>query len=223
MPRPYRAVLIDLDGTLTRIPSFWQHLHESLAMWTGDAEEIQRRFQAGEIDYATFCRLDAEKWKGRRESEFRRIADAVPLRPGARELREFLRRSGIKFGVISTGLTLLADRVHRDLNLDFTIANRLVARHRILTGEVKINVEHGRKDAAVELFCNQFGIPAGHVIAVGDSEGDISMFRAAGFSVAFNPTGKEVARAASAVCVAEDLRNLRIHLPLGPAPGASIH
>ena len=103
-----------------------------------------------------------------------------------------------------------------ELELDFTIANRLVTRGGYLTGEVKINVEHGCKGEAVDLFCHQFGIDAAQVIAVGDSAGDISMFRAVGYSVAFNPVAKQVARAASSICVAENLTELLKHLPLDP-------
>jgi len=216
MPRPYLAVLLDLDGTLTRVDSLWRHIHETLALWHRDAEAYQERFAAGEIDYTTFCRLDAARWKGRRAAELRQIADRVELRPGAKNFRQRLREKNVKVGVISTGLTLLAERIHRQLELDFTIANRLVTRGGYLTGEVKINVEHGCKGEAVDLFCHQFGIDAAQVIAVGDSAGDISMFRAVGYSVAFNPVAKQVARAASSICVAENLTELLKHLPLDP-------
>jgi phosphoserine phosphatase len=135
-------------------------------------------------------------------------------------MREELRSRGLKVGVVSTGLTLLSDRVHRELDLDFTIANRLVVKSGRCTGEVKINVEHGRKDEAVSLFCNQFGIDAGQVLAVGDSEGDVSLFRAVGFSLAFNPVSESVARGATASCRAENLLEILIHLPLDPSPSS---
>lgn len=218
MPRPYLAILFDLDGTLTKVDSLWRHIHEALEIWGRDAEVYQRRFFEGSIDYETFCRLDAGRWKGKRVRELRKIADRVELRPGVRDLCRHLRNLGLKIGVISTGLTLLAERIHYDLGLDFTIANRLVTRGGCVTGEVKINVEHGRKDEAVALFCHQFGVAPGQVISVGDSEGDISMFRAVGFSVAFNPAGESVAGAASAVCIGENLMDLLLHLPLD-APG----
>jgi phosphoserine phosphatase len=215
MRTPYSAVLFDLDGTLTVVTSFWRHLHEVLEQWHGGADEYQERFLRGEIDYQAFCRLDALHWKGRRVSDLRKIADGVALRPGAREIRRVLRRLGLKVGVISTGLTLLAERVHKELELEFTIANRLVSRGGRFTGEVKINVEHGRKDEAVELFCHQFGIPPSEVIGVGDSEGDVSLFRAVGFSVAFNPQDEAAEQSAGSVCRSENLMDLMAHFPLG--------
>lgn len=213
MPNVYHAVLLDLDGTLTPVASFWQHLHEKLSIWNGDAEKYQNQFHSGDIDYETFCRLDAERWRGRPVAEFQKIADQVPLRPGAVEFVEFLRRRGKKVGMISTGLTLLAERIHYQLELDFTIANRLEIEAKKLTGEVKINVEHGGKDEAVELFCNQFGISPRNVIAIGDSEGDISMFRAVGYSIAFNAGESAVKREAQAVCDGDNLLALIPHLP----------
>jgi len=218
MPAPFLAALFDLDGTLTPVTSFWQHLHEVLAQWHDDADDFQRQFRGGKIDYATFCRLDAERWKGKPVGDLKRIAEAVPLRPGARDLRLHLQQRGLKVGIISTGLTLLADRVHRELDLDFTIANRLVTRGGRFTGEVKINVEYGRKEEAVELFCHQFGIAPGRVMGVGDSEGDISLFQAVGFSLALNPESEAVARSASTSCRAENLLEILAHLPLDPNP-----
>jgi phosphoserine phosphatase len=220
MPGPFHAVLFDLDGTLTDVPSFWRYIHEVLEQWRGGAEDYQERFLRGEIDYTTFCRLDAEHWKGKRVKVLREIADTVRLRPGARQLRDYLRGRGLKVGVISTGLTILAERVHKELELDFTIANRLVVRGGCVTGEVKINVEHGRKEEAVELFCNQFGIPPAQVIAVGDSEGDVSMFSAVGFSVALNPIDETAVKAASVVCRSHHLMELVLHLPLDTDPSA---
>lgn len=211
----YRAILFDLDGTLTPIRSVWQHLHEQFGSWHDRAAGQKERFDRGEIDYETLCGLDAAHWKGREESELRAVTDRIPYRPGARECIGMLMRSGVTVGLVSTGLTLLAERVHRDLDLAYTIANRLVARRGRLTGDVKVNVRHERKDEAVDLFCNQFGVPASEVIAVGDSDGDISMFRRCGFSVAHCPETASTARAASIVHEGESLLDLPTLLPIG--------
>src|SRR2546426_10526430 len=121
MPAPFLAALFDLDGTLTPVTSFWQHLHEVLAQWHDDADDFQRQFRGGKIDYATFCRLDAERWKGKPVGELKRIAEAVPLRPGARDLRLHLQRRGVKAGILSPGLTPPPGRGPRGLDLDLTL------------------------------------------------------------------------------------------------------
>jgi phosphoserine phosphatase len=212
--RTYRAVLFDLDGTLTPVRSVWQHIHERLGLWDAEAHRHQQAFERGEIGYEEYCARDAAHWKGMREADLRAITDRIPYRPGVRECVDLLKEAGLVVGVISTGLTLLIERLNRELDLAYAIANRLVARNGVLTGEVKVNVEHGRKGEAVDLFCSQFGVDYREVITVGDSDGDISMFEHSGFSIAFNPASEATARAARAVCQGESLLAIVDLLPV---------
>jgi phosphoserine phosphatase len=211
----FRAVLFDLDGTLTPVRSVWQHLHEELGMWDGRAETHQQAYLAGTISYEEFCARDAAHWKGRRLSDLQAIADRIPYRPGAQDAMEAVRGSGALAGVVSSGLTLLSDRVHEELGLAFSIANRLLESRGVLTGEVQVNVEHRRKGDAVDLFCRRFAVAPTEVISVGDSEGDISMFERTGFSVAFNPSGPRTASAATCVHEGDSVLDLVARLPLG--------
>jgi len=214
----YRAVLFDLDGTLTPVTSVWQHIHERLGLWEGEAARHQEAFERGDISYEEFCARDAAHWKGMAESDLRAITDAIPYRPGVSECVSVLKRHGMVLGIVSTGLTLLIERVMNELDLEYAIANRLVARAGVLTGEVKVNVTHGQKGEAVDLFCGQFGVDYHEVITVGDSDGDISMFEHSGFSVAFNPASEATARAATAVARGESLLSIVNLLPLDPTP-----
>ena len=99
----YRAVLFDLDGTLTPVTSVWQHIHEALGLWDSEARRHQHEFELGAISYEEFCVRDAAHWKGMPESKLRAISDRIPYRPGARECdrqsaggREGLRRRRLR-------------------------------------------------------------------------------------------------------------------------------
>jgi phosphoserine phosphatase len=214
----YRAVLFDLDGTLTPVTSVWQHIHERLGLWNSEARRHQEAFERKELSYEEFCARDAAHWKGMAESDLRAITDAIPYRPGVHESIAILKKQGLVAGVISTGLTLLVERVMRDFDVEYAIANRLVTRAGVLTGEVKVNVEHGRKGDAVDLFCGQFGVDYREVITVGDSDGDVSMFEHSGFSVAFNPATETTARAATVVVRDTSLLAVVNVLPLEITP-----
>ena len=207
--REHRAVIFDLDGTLTPVRSVWRHLHEALGMWEGEARRHQEAFEQGAIDYEEFCARDAAHWKGMDEADLRSITDRIPYRPGVRECVAALQHGGLYVGLVSTGLTLLLERVHAELGLAYAIANRLVSKRGRLTGEVKVNVVHDRKGEAVDLFCGQFGIDHRDVITVGDSDGS-------GFSIAFNPASPATARAATVAHTGESLLELLPLLPLGP-------
>jgi len=115
-------------------------------------------------------------------------------------------------GIVSTGLSLLAERVRSEHAFDFAASNELIVEDGLVTGEVLVRVAHQEKDRALARFCAAFDVEPREVAAVGDTEGDLSMFRAAGWSVAFNAAGREVEKEASAVARGKDLRSLIPHL-----------
>jgi phosphoserine phosphatase len=211
----YRALLFDLDGTLTPVRSVWQHLHETLGLWEREARRHQQAFEEGSIDYAEFCARDAAHWKGLKEADLRAITDRIPYRAGAREAIAAACAAGAVVGVVSTGLTLLADRARAELGLEYCAANRLLARDGVLTGGVEIEVTHARKGDAVDHFCARFGIAPAEVVSFGDTDGDISMFERTGLSVAVFPASRRAAQAASRVHDEGRLDELVRGLPLG--------
>ncbi|HKY32702.1 MAG TPA: HAD family phosphatase [Candidatus Polarisedimenticolia bacterium] len=210
----WRGILFDLDGTLTPIRSSWRHLHERLGLWTGRAEAHQRLFLEGRIDYAEFCRLDAQEWKGMSAGRLEAAAARIGYRPGIGVLMDAVRGSGLRTGIVSTGLTLLADRVKHELRIDDAQANHLEVVGGVISGRVEVAVTHGRKHEAVARFCGRFGLDPAEVIAVGDSEGDLSMFAATGYAIAFHPADEAVARGADAVVDGPGLEDLAAALPL---------
>src|SRR5512136_1623632 len=111
MVRNYKLALFDLDGTITQERSAWEYIHRRLDVWRGQAEKYQEAFLRGEIDYDRFCRLDAAIWKGMRISEVKKILMEIPVYEGLEDFLRYLRSKRIKLGIISSGLSVLADWV----------------------------------------------------------------------------------------------------------------
>ncbi|MBN1572839.1 MAG: HAD-IB family phosphatase [Deltaproteobacteria bacterium] len=203
----YKAVALDVCGVLTTEKSVWQYIHERLGLWAGNAEKFQEDFFAGLISYREFCERDALLWAGIRAARMEEMVMELPYRDGIGELFDRIGASGLVAGLISTGLTLLTDRIAGDFGVDFSVANRLVLEDGVFTGGVEIAVGHDEKGTALVRFADSMGIDPAEVIAVGDGPSDIPMFVEAGFSVGFGNVSEDVA-AASDLVIGESLFEL---------------
>ena len=207
MPK-FKLALFDLDGTLTTERSAWEYIHRRLGVWEGQAEKFQQAYLRCEISYDDFCLLDAAVWKGMKVSTVKAILREIPLQPGFRELISYLRGKGVGLGIISSGLSFLSERFREEFGFDYVVANDLEADDGLLTGGIRIKVHYDQKAEWVEDARRKFGLEKEEVFAVGDSSGDILLFQACGFSIAFNCHSPQLESMASICSPSKDLRHL---------------
>jgi len=200
----YKLIILDIDGTITTHISSWRYIHEKLGLWQDRAFRYQEDFFAGKIDYKKFCLLDAAHWKGMDESKIIKIFKSVRYSRNAKLSIEKLKARGFKLAAVSTGLQYMPDRIKKEMNFDYTISNRLVSKNDNLTGGVAIKLAHGAKHKALAAIFKKFGIRPHEAISVGDSEGDIPLFKETGYSIAFNSTSRELSRVANYNCKTKD-------------------
>lgn len=190
----YRLIIFDIDGTITRHISSWRYIHEKLGLWKKQAFCYQEQFLAGKISYRRFCSLDAAHWKGMSEHKIRKIFEKTPYSRNAILSLKKLKKLGFKLAAVSTGLQFMPERIKRDIGFDYLVSNRLISRNGILTGGVRINIEHGAKDRILKPIFKRFRVTARRTISVGDTEGDIPLAEKTGYSIAFNSSSKELSR-----------------------------
>jgi len=212
--RRFKLVIFDLDGTLTQERSIWEFIHKRLGKWYGFAEDYQNQFLAGKISYEAFCEYDAQVWKGMRVEELLKIVETVPFHPGVDELIHYLKEKGLKLSMVSSGLSLLSNWVHKKYGFDYSVSNDLLFENGVLTGKVKIQVYYDKKAEWVEKILKQFGVRPGEAIAIGDSKGDIDMFEMVGFSIAFNSSCSDLDQIASLCIRTQNLTDIIPKLPL---------
>lgn len=205
---PYRLIILDIDGTITRHISSWRYIHEKLGLWTNRAFRYQEAFLAGRISYRRFCELDAAHWKGMRESRIRRIFASVAYSRNAARCIGDLRRKGFKLAAISTGLQYIPERLQREFDFDYILSNRLLSRNGVLTGGVGIKIAHGAKHTVLKRIFRKFRVMPHEVISVGDSDGDIPLARDSGYSIAFNSSSKKLSKIADYNCRTRDFREV---------------
>ena len=210
----YKLVIFDLDGTLTKERSIWEYIHIRLGKWYGFAEEYQKQFLAGKISYEEFCERDAEVWKGMKVEELLEIVKTVPFHPGVEALINHLKQKGLKLSMVSSGLSLLTHWVHQRYGFDYSVSNDLLHENGVLTGKVKIQVYYDKKAEWVDKILKQFGVKPEEVIAIGDSKGDMDMFKMVGFSIAFNSSCDDLDQISNIRIQSRNLADIIPKLPL---------
>jgi phosphoserine phosphatase len=185
-----------------------------LGKWYGFVEKHNEKFLSGELSYKGLCEFEAQTWKGKKVDELLEIVKTVPFHSGADELICYLKNKGLKLALVSSGLSVLSDWVHERFGFDYSISNNLLHNDGILTGEVKIQVHNDQKAKWVKRILKQFDVKAQESIAIGDSAGDLEMFRVAGHSIAFNSSCKNLEQIATHCVQSENLRDIIPKLPI---------
>jgi phosphoserine phosphatase len=207
--RELKAAIFDLDGTLTDARSIWRHLHEKFGTWDVGRRTAQM-YRDGLIDYVEWATLDAACWRSVPLSSVLSALGDIHYTPGARETVEQLRTHGIRTGIVSAGLSVLADKAKIDLNADLAISNELKVNEGVLTGEVIVRVGPGNKTSIIEEAAWLLGAEMQETVVIGDSIFDIP--ESAGLRIAFKPVTLQTRTAADIVIEENDMRAIADHI-----------
>ncbi len=209
MPKRLELAVFDADGTLTRITSIWQYLHQRFGTWN-QGRMTALRYYKGEITYDEWARLDALMWRGRELSEVLRVVQDIPFIDGAIHSFKLLKEYGMKIAVASAGLSFLANRTVRELGADMAVANELAVIDGRLTGDVRIKVSMENKRDVIREIAKVFDVSMKECAVIGDYRYDIP--EDAGLKIAFNPKDDEVERLADVIVESSDLKDVLSHL-----------
>lgn len=198
-----RAVLFDLDGTLVRYPgapfeSSWGAL--GVAAEVGEEwDRLLARYRGRWERYPDWVQANATLLRGIEVARVARALFPPPYSPGVPEAVSQLREAGYLLGIVSSGVSLVAERVREELGLSFAVANELRVAQGRFTGEAVVHVGLGEKLAVVEHEGKRRGLSLAEIAFVGDHLNDVPVFQAVGCAVAYAPKDPEVAAAAHVV------------------------
>lgn len=204
--RKLRIVVFDMDGVLVDVRSSWQFIHD--AFGASNLENV-KRYVEGEITYGELMRRDIALWGRVHINRIKETLSAVPLMPGATEVFAGLKGAGLRTGLISAGVSVLADRLQAVLGIDRVFANKvLIDQQGFLTGEGEEIVGLLDKLSVLKRLVAMEKVSLQECAVIGDGPYDIPMFREAGLSIAFNIGDDEVRKAADVVVEGKDLRGI---------------
>ncbi|MEE1334964.1 phosphoserine phosphatase SerB, partial [Methanobrevibacter sp.] len=157
-----------------------------LANVEDDIAEITEKAMQGEIDFETSIKDRVQLLEGTSIEEVEKVAEDLPLMPGACETVKCLKDKGVDVAIISGSFDVVADKVSDKLGVDTVYTNSFTVEDGKLTGEVTGPLVSGSKLDVLKDHVEEAGITLDEVVAVGDGANDISMIKSAGCGIAFN-------------------------------------
>ena len=157
-----------------------------LANVEDEIAEITEKAMQGEIDFETSIKDRVQLLEGTSIEEIEKVADELPLMPGASDTIARLKDEDVDVAIISGSFDVVADKVKEKLGIDTVYTNSFTVEDGKLTGEVTGPLVSGSKLDVLKDHVEKADISLEEVVAVGDGANDISMIESAGCGFAFN-------------------------------------
>ncbi|WP_296881790.1 phosphoserine phosphatase SerB [uncultured Methanobrevibacter sp.] len=151
-----------------------------------DIAEITEKAMQGEIDFETSIKDRVQLLEGTSIEDIEKVADDLPLMPGAEKTIACLKDKDVDVAIISGSFDVVAEKVKDKLGVDTVYTNSFTVEDGKLTGEVTGPLVSGNKLDVLKDHVEEAGITLDEVVAVGDGANDISMIESAGCGIAFN-------------------------------------
>jgi phosphoserine phosphatase len=198
------------------LPSTTTVLH--LSRWNGTEAtfaELERRYAAGEISNVEVAMADAKNWAGVAVADAHEALSDAVLINGVAETVASLSEAGIDSYITTLTWRFASEYFAERFGFVGAIGCELDVDEGGILGEDARPIEAVDKVNFAKTLCEERGIGAERIVAVGDSQSDLPLFDFAGLAIGLNPTPD--ARAAADVVVdTEDLRDVLGYI-LGPA------
>jgi phosphoserine phosphatase len=187
-------VAFDMDSTLIQTEVINELAAEA---GVGDrVSEITEAAMNGELDFRQSLERRVALLEGLPESVLEKVAERLPITPGAERLIRTLRSLDYRTAILSGGFTFFGEHLKRRLGIDYVFANELEIEDGKLTGRVAGEIVDGaRKAALLRELADREGLRLEQTIAVGDGANDLPMLDAAGLGIAFHAKPKVRAEA----------------------------
>ena len=188
-----KMVLTDGDGTLWEYKnepfrSSWDALPDSFPLplkerWFSTRDSF---FKKPESSYSDWFREQLEMLKGISLESVEKILFPVPYSQGAREFFSALRKD-VKRGIVSSGVSLVADRAKDELKMDFAFSNILNSDKGVFTGEGEMVLDLESKGDFIRRLAKENKVKLSEVCFIGDDFNDLPALEIVGYPVSFKP------------------------------------
>jgi phosphoserine phosphatase len=213
-----RVLLLDMDGTVTT-----SRFVVELARATGREADLDKLLDSPSDDAIGRSDRIAALFRFVHQREFERVAQGIPLRAGAIEFVNRMRRAGFMVGLVSDSWFVATEIVRRRLFADFALAHTVQFDSEVCTGSVRINEAYlAREGDSGPPVCKSRVIRSlredgsaprvAECWAVGDNVNDLGLLQAADRAFAIDPKSPLLAHVPGVTVVA-GFDELLAHVP----------
>ncbi len=184
--RRKKILISDMDSTVIN-----QECIDELGDSIGVGQQIKAITTAvvnGDIGFSDALRQRMALMKGMPQNHLEKVyRERISVQPGARTLVQTMRHHGAYCILVSGGFSYFTQRIAERIGFHDHQANDLLFKDGQLTGEVLEPIlGRSAKLETLKKLCDEKGLTAGDVLAVGDGANDIMMIEAAGLGVAYH-------------------------------------
>jgi len=197
-----KYVFLDVDGTLVHynkgsFGSSWDALAFSLGVFE-QTNLLTKKYYPQKNKHEEWARKEVSLFEGKSVLLAQKHLYPIPYSLG---VKEFAEKSKGKFirGILSTSVDVVAEKITKELDLDFCICNVLGRENGRFNGKLDYNVPLWKKDIVLKNFCEKNEFKLKNIAFVGDHENDIPCFEIVGLPIAFNPKKLEVSKKAKGI------------------------
>jgi len=179
-------VIFDVEGVLfdaEYLPLLAEKINKEDEIW-----EITKKGIQGAINWEEGLRTRVDALRGLSYETCKEVADSLPIMTGAKEACRILKAAGWKLLAISGGFTIMTERLHKELDLDFVYSNELIFKDGKLDG-VKVSVDSDKAKSA-KIKIQEWNENKDDIVVVVDGANDIALFDISGLDIAFRAQDK---------------------------------
>ncbi|HMQ11755.1 MAG TPA: N-acetylmuramic acid 6-phosphate etherase [Oligoflexia bacterium] len=201
----YSALILDMDGSMLRyhLPigfSTWAalgwayNIYDQMELWI-------EQYKAKKIVYADIWTLCAQALKDQPINIAKKSlfcsAGTAPYNRGLQTALPLFKKH-LKVGILSSGLSMVAESMQNQFHLDFYMANTFNHDGHVFDGTVNLDVPYVDKHACYGKLIKNHKLKPENIIYVGDSSNDFTILDEVGFPIFYitphNQNLKEMAQ-----------------------------
>ena len=187
--RKKKLLIADMDSTILSCETL-DEVAAALGL-KDKVSEITEKAMRGELDFHDAIRERVAMLKDLPESEVLDVLGQMTFNPGAKEMVQTFRKTGMITILVSGGFTQFAEWAAVRCGFDHVHSNRLDIDAGKLTGRVREPILDGetKRDLLIH-YARIYDISLEDTLAVGDGANDIKMLKQAGLGVGYQPKPK---------------------------------